>query len=108
MFRVEVNGENRLEYQPQSRLPGHVRGFLDAMDVDMNSGIELAGERIAQPDDQQRAHFVAVQLLRALETGNKRLQAASCAWLAERQPALRLLQVSETEDEMTLELVLET
>ena len=40
--------------------------FLDNMDRSMDDGIKLYGELIQQPDRQQRATFVAMNLLKAL------------------------------------------
>ncbi len=44
--------------------------FLDNMDRSMESGIKLNGELISQPDVRQRATFVAMNLLKALQQDN--------------------------------------
>ncbi len=106
MLRLVVNGEAVLEYQPQARLPGHVRDFLARMDADMDDGFSLAGQVVEQPDDMQRVHFVALQLFQSFRRDNDRLRAASCAWLCQRVPELCAVQVEDSEEEVSLELVM--
>ena len=107
MLRLVVNGEAVLEYQPQTRLPGHVRDFLARMDADMDDGFSLAGQVVEQPDDMQRVHFVAMQLFQSFMRENERLRAASCAWLCQRVPELREVKVEDSEEAVSLELVMD-
>ena len=106
MLRLVVNGEAVLEYQPQARLPGHVMVFLSRMDSDIGDWFSLAVEFVAQPDDMQRVHFVALQLFQSFRRDNHRLRAASCAWLCQRVPELCAVQVEDSEEEVSLELVM--
>jgi len=106
MLRLVVNGEAVLEYQPQARLPGHVRDFLARMDADMDDGFSLAGQVVEQPDDMQRVHFVALQLFQSFRRDKYRLRAASCAWLCQRVPELRAVKVEDSEEEVSVELVM--
>lgn len=107
MLRLVVNGESVLDYQPQVRLPGHVRDFLARMDADMDVGVPLAGRVVKQPDDMQRAYFVSIQLFQAFKGGNERLRAASCAWLCRRMPHLREVKIDDSEEEISLELIMD-
>jgi len=107
MLRLVVNGDTVLEYQPQARLPGHVRDFLARMDADMDGGFSLAGQTVEQPDEIQRAHFVAIQLFQSFMRENERLRAASCAWLCQCMPQLREVKIEDSEEEISLELIMD-
>ncbi len=107
MLRLVVNGVSVLDYQPQERLPGHVRDFLARMDADMDEGVSLAGRLVKQPDDMQRAYFVAIKLFHSFRDDNERLRAASCAWLCRRMPHLREVKIDDSEEEISLELVMD-
>ena len=102
---IERNGTTVLEYDRNIRLPGHQRQFLDRMDVDMSTGIKLAGQTIQEPDPIQRAQFVAVQLMSALQRDEEGLIAATCAYLASRYPEMRKVVAREQGDNISLDLV---
>lgn len=107
MLVVVINGKTVLEYQPHSRLPGHVRKLLDEMDADMAAGLQLAGEFIDRPGTLQCARFVGMKLIQAIESRNAALQAATCAWLCSRLPALERIDASETGDQVNMQLIME-
>ncbi len=102
---VELNGTQVIEYDRNVRLPGHQRQFLDKMDADMSEGIELAGQSISEPDPVQRAQFVAIQLMTALQDNEEGLIAAACAYLANRYPEMRRVVAREQGDNVSLDLV---
>lgn len=102
---IELNGAAVLEYDRNIRLPGHQRRFLDKMDEDMSEGFELAGEAIEQPNPVQRAQFVAIQLMNAMQQNEDGLTAATCAYLANRYPDMRKIVARELGDNVSLELV---
>ena len=102
---IELNGASLIEYDRNIRLPGHQRRFLDKMDADMAEGIKLAGQSVADPNPIQRAQFVAIQLLKALQQDEEGLIAATCAYLANRFPEMRRVVASEQGDNVSLDLV---
>jgi len=102
---IEMNGAPLIEYDRNIRLPGHQRRFLEKMDEDMSEGIELAGETIDEPNPVQRAQFVAIQLLTAMQQNEEGLIAATCAYLANRYPEMRKVVASEQGDNVSLDLV---
>lgn len=104
-FRVSLNHADVVEYDRNRRLPGHQRQFLDKMDHDMAQGLELAGEFIATPDAMQRAKFVAMQLVIALQRNDDGLIAASCAYLANRFPEIQQVKAVEQGEQIALELI---
>lgn len=104
-LRVTLNHVDVVEYDRNRRLPGHQRQFLDKMDTDMSQGLELAGEFIETPDTMQRAKFVAMQLVMALQRQEEGLIAASCAYLANRFPHMLGVKALEQGEQIMLELV---
>ena len=104
-LRVSLNHVDVVEYDRNRRLPGHQRQFLDKMDADMAQGFELAGEFIPEPDAMQRAKFVAMQLIMAVQNQEEGLIAASCAYLANRFPHMQRVKAVEQGEQVLLELV---
>lgn len=102
---IELNGAPIIEYDRNIRLPGHQRRFLDKMDEDMSDGIELAGQAIDAPNPVQRAQFVAIQLMNAIQQNEEGLIAATCAYLANRYPGMRKVVAREQGDNVMLDLV---
>lgn len=102
---VLVNGLPTIEYDRSIRLPGHQRKFLDKMDLDMDEGINLAGDEISEPDNQQRAHYIAMHLTMAVLEENDAKISAMCAWLANRLPELKQVKALTRNEEIELELI---
>jgi len=102
---VLFNGQAVVEYDRSMRLPGHQRQYLDKMDSDMDAGIDLAGEMIADPDVVQRAKFVAMHMAQALLDEHDSMIAAGCAYLASRLPDLKQVKVMQQNDDLMLDLV---
>lgn len=102
---VMFNGQAVIEYDRNVRLPGQQREYLERMDDDMAGGIDLNGEHIAEPDGQQRAKFVAMQLVHALIDSKDPMIAAMCAYLASRFPTLKQVKADEQGEHLSLELV---
>ena len=104
-FYVMVNNETVLEYDKEGRLPGHQRRFLEKMDQDMDAGFMLGDERISNPDEQQRAQYVAQGLLHGMQSENHELVASTCAWLSTRQPELNTIRFDIDGEEISLRLI---
>lgn len=102
---VVIDGEACLEYDRDKPLPAHQLESLDRMDRKMDQGIRLGGEGIQQPDRMQRAQFVALHLLDAVQTGDDALIAASCAYLANRLPDLHQVKARLADGAVSAELV---
>ena len=82
--------------------------FLDKMDSDMERGIKIRGELIAQPDSQQRATFVVMNLIKALQQDNDAVIEASCAYLVNRDPALIEVHANDSDNSINIELINES
>lgn len=107
LLKLTIDGEVVFEFDRNTRLPGRQRDFLDKMDEDMDRGIQLADEHIAEPDSLQRARYVAMHLLKAFDDDNQAMISASCAYLVQRVPALNTIEVRNRGDQARLQLILD-
>lgn len=105
---VVVNGDSVLEYNRGKELPVHQQSYLDGMDAQMDVGVILGGQTVQAPDQLQRAQFVAVHLVEALQLGNEPLAAASCAYLATRLPGLKQIKAELNDAEIRVDLVFDS
>jgi hypothetical protein len=102
---VLVDGEVQVEYQRDKPLAEPQRSYLDRMDEQMQTGFRLGGIAVARPDKLQRAQFVAIQVIEALQAGNDAMIAAGCAYLASRLPDLTQVIARLTDGGFAAELV---
>ena len=105
LLGVLINGIAQLEYDRDKPLPDHQAVYLEKMDEKMKLGIEIGNELIESPDINQRAQFVAANLLNAMQTGNEEMSAALCTWLANRLPDLKQVKYTENGEEVSIDLV---
>jgi hypothetical protein len=105
LLGVLINGIAQLEYDRDKPLPDHQAVYLEKMDEKMKLGIEIGNEVIENPDLNQRAQFVAANLLNALQSGNEEMSAALCTWLANRLPDLKQVKYDENGEEVSIDLV---
>jgi len=105
ILSVYINGKNILQYDKNTRLPGKQRQFLDAMDRDMDEGFEINDEIIESADKMQRANYVAMNLLYAIETKNESMTSATCGYLANRLPELKQIRSVDSGEEITMHLI---
>ncbi|HHJ17957.1 MAG TPA: hypothetical protein ENJ80_14830 [Gammaproteobacteria bacterium] len=102
---VLVDDRPQLEFDRGKALPDQQLAYLDRMDSKMDAGIQLDGASVQNPDPLQRARFVAIHMIEALQQDNEALVAASCAYLAQRLPDLQQVRAHLTDDGFTAELV---
>lgn len=102
---VVLDGVSQLEYQRGKPLEPAQRDYLDRVDRRMDAGIDVDGRRIEQPDPLQRAQFIALQLLQAVEAGNEAVAAATCAYLANRIPDLKQVRATTRGGLLSFDLV---
>jgi hypothetical protein len=102
---VLINGEAQLEYDRSKVLPELQLRYLDRMDEKMDAGVQLGSVWIEKPDRMQRAKFVAVRLVEALQQNDEASIAASCSWLATRLPDLQQVRARMVGAGFSLELV---
>ncbi len=102
---VVLNGASQLEYDRSKDLSQDLLQYLTRMDKQMDQGIQLDGQYIAMPDGLQRARFVALQLLQAVQGENESMAAATCSYLAVRIPELKQVRAEVKEGHTSLDLV---
>lgn len=106
IMAVLLDGIAQLEYDRDRPLPVHQAAYLDKMDARMDDGILIGDETLASPDINQRAQFVAGNLVHAFNTGDEQLAGAMCSWLAIRLPELKQVRIRTDEaGEVAIELV---
>jgi hypothetical protein len=102
---IVINGESQIEYDRNKPLPEQQLKFLDKMDNDMDQGVVLGDVQIDSPSDLQRAQFVALQLVDAIQADNEQVAAAMVAYLANRIPELKQLRATRTQEDVTFDFV---
>ena len=105
MMAVFLNGIAQLEYDRNKPLPDHQAVYLEKMDARMAAGIRVGEETIEHPDENQRARFVAANLLHAIKSNNESMAAALCSYLATRLPELKQVRFDENEGDVAIELI---
>ena len=95
---VLLNGEAMFEYDRSISLPENQQQYLDRMDQKMDGGIVLGNETIENPDQQQRAQFVAFTLLNAIKNDDEAVIAAMNSYLATRYPDLKQVKADIDKD----------
>lgn len=102
---VLLNGVAQLEYDRSRELPDHQLLYLDKMDEKMDLGIQLGETGVENPDINQRAQFVAANLVHAIKGDNEPVAASLCSYLAIRLPDLKQVKITENGNEVSIELV---
>ena len=102
---VLLNDLAELEYERDQPLPNDQAVYLDRMDARMDRGIRIGEESIINPDRNQRAQFVAANLVHAIKRNDEPLAAALCSYLAVRLPELKQVRIRDDAGDVTIELV---
>lgn len=102
---VHINNENVYEFDREITLIDEQLAFLEKMDSDMDKGIKVNGELLASPDKQQRATFVVMNLIKALQQENEAIITASCTYLINRFPLLLEVHANGFDKTIKIELV---
>jgi hypothetical protein len=100
-----INSEVVFEFDRETAITDHQRAFLDKMDSDMDKGIKIGDKVIATPDRQQRATFIAMNLIKALQQDSEAATMSSCAWLINRLPGLIEVHADDDADSVKITLV---
>ncbi len=102
---VLLNGVAQLEYDRDKLLPDHQALYLDKMDAKMEEGIMIGDSLIKNPDANQRAQFVAANLVHAIKNDQESVAASMCTYLADRLPELKQVRIEDVDEEVTINLV---
>ena len=102
---IFVNNEAVYDFDREMPIEDEQLVFLDRMDSDMDKGIKIKGELVNKPDSEQRATFVSMNLIIALQQNNDAAMHASSAYLAHRNPTLIEIHVNDGEDAINVEFI---
>ena len=105
IMAVLINGIAQLEYDRDKALTDYQLTYLDKMDKKMDGGINIDGEMIESPELNQRVQFVVANMLTAMKSDNEGVTSSLCTYLAIRLPDLKQIQISEENEEMTINMV---
>ena len=105
LLAIVLNGIAQIEYDRNRPLPLDQSDYLDKMDEKMKVGIAFGEKQIDDPDEEQRAQFVASNLYHAIRADNETLASAMTSYLAVRLPALKQVVLDDSGDEVSIELV---
>lgn len=99
-------GENEmLHYDISTPLPDSQREYLDLMDKKMDQGFELIGEKIVNPDQQQKSQFVAFNLVHALENNDDQNAIVMFTYLVQRMPDLKQVKARSEGGKIGIEFI---
>jgi len=102
---IFINDQLAYEYDRSIELDDKQLTFLDKMDQDMDRGVRIHGELITNPDEIQKATFVAMNLLKALRQQDQAKIAVSCAYLGRRLPNVVEVHARDQGDRIHIEFV---
>ena len=102
---VFINDQVVYECNRDMYLEPEQQKFLEKMDKDMDRGVKIQGELFNKPDEKQRAIFVAMNLIKALQRDNDAAKNVSCAYLVKRLPGLIEVRANDQENTVSIELV---
>lgn len=102
---IFINDQVVYEFDRDTHIDEQKLVFLDNMDADMEKGIKVQGELILSPDTQQRARFVVMNLIKALQQENNAIISASCVYLINRQPELLEVHINDYESSINITFV---
>lgn len=78
--------------------------YVRRLDEYMDRGIDVHGELLRSPDQQQRNHFVIGRLLDTLRVNDRRDLELFCRYLAYHAPTLDAIRIEEDGDEYAVGL----
>lgn len=102
---VFINEQNVFEFDKEHVFDEKQLAFLDQMDKNMELGIKIKGELFENPDSNQRAIFVSMNLIKAIQQDNDAAIFASCAYLVNRRSELVEVHAIDYEGSVKIELI---
>lgn len=84
-----LDGQEVLTYDRSITLTQNQKGYLDDMEQTLNEGFFLSGERVENPDLEQKTQFVALNLVQALQKEDDKTAIILFSYLVDRMPELK-------------------
>ena len=104
-LNIIINDQLAFEYDRTTVLDDKQLAFIKQMDRDMDHGIRMYGELIAQPDSKQKASFVVMNLLKGLQQGDNIRIEVSCAYLSSRLPHVVEVHAKDLDGRVNIEFI---
>ncbi len=105
VLAVVVNDQLTLQFDRSKALPENQQQYLDKLDIKFAQGIELQGEKINNPDIQQKAKYMSLSLMEGIMYQEDDKAAVSMAWLATRLPDLKQVKAIVDENGTQFDLI---
>ncbi len=105
MLAIVINDQLRLQYDRSKQLPEHQQQYLVNLDNKFSKGLELQGEKIDNPNIEQKARYMSLILMESILYKEDSKAAVCLAWLATRLPDLKQLKAIVDDQETQFELV---
>jgi len=102
-FNVTLNEKIIYSYTDKPA-PARLRRFLDEIDNDMNSGIQLGELYEETPSLIQKQQYISMKLFYAIEKNDKNLIELLSAYLMSRSPEIKQVLITESGDLFNLKL----
>ena len=105
ILAIVVNDQLTLQFDRSKELPQNQQLHLDKLDIKFAQGIELQGEKIDNPDIQQKAKYMSLSLMEGIMYQEDDKAAVSMAWLATRLPDLKQVKAIVDKDGTQFDLI---
>ena len=103
-FNVTLNKKIIYSYKDKPS-PARLRRFLEEMDNDIASGIQVGENYEKNPTLIQKLQYVSIRLFDAIEKKDSNLSDILSAYLMNRRPELKEISIIEKDDLLNLELI---
>ena len=105
LMAVLLNGIAQIEFDRDKQLSDYQLTYLEKMHAKMDQGITVGELLIENPDDNQRAEFIAANLYHAIQSQNEAMCSALTSYLAHYMPELKQVKINDADGNVTIELV---
>jgi len=93
LIKLVINDNEVLEYDKNINLPDNQKNYLQMMDKKMEQGITLGNQFINQPEQLQKAQFVALNMLSLLDNNEDQEAIAMFTYLVNTLNGLKQVKV---------------
>ncbi len=94
-----LEGQEVLTYDRSIALTDQQKNYLEDMDKTLEEGFMLAGQKVEQPDLEQKTQFVALNLVQALQKEDDKTAIILFSYLVDRMPELKQAKARVKESE---------
>ena len=103
-FVVSLNNQTIHMYS-EPRIPGRLMRYLQEMNEDMDSGIQLGEQWIPNPTELQKLQYVSTVLFDSLQKNDTNLINITSAFLADKFDCETQIQITQQEELFNLKII---